>query len=318
VKKHRILVAFIMALVVLVAGPYLVPLPIQPDLAADEVAPPTGRFITVDGFQTYVEEAGPVTADAVILIHGMGGSTFSWRLTLPALADAGYRAVAMDLKGFGLSAKRYEEDYSHGAQADFIAGVMDELDIPAAVLVGHSMGGNVVAHFALRYPERVAKLVLVDAAVALDGEDSRFRLLGALVRIPPFRRAARIAMRVTLNADRVTGMLASAYRSPDAVTAEVAAGYLAPQRVKDWDLALLGILRDSNRQALPAPVSNIAAPVLIIWGEDDTWVPLAHGRRLQAAVGGSELAVIPEAGHLPMEERPAQFEQALLDFIGAG
>jgi pimeloyl-ACP methyl ester carboxylesterase len=316
--KRRILTAFVVAVFVLVAGPYLVPLPAQPDLAAEAIAPPAGRFITVDGFQGYVEEAGPATGEAVILIHGLGGSTFTWRLTLPALAAAGYRAVALDLKGFGLSAKHYKADYSHGAQAAFIAGVMDELDIPAAALVGHSMGGNVVAHFALRYPERVAKLVLVDAAAALDGEDSRFRLLGGLVRIPPVRRAARIAMRLTLTADRVTSILTSAYHSPGAVTPEVAAGYLAPQRVKDWDLALLGILRDSHRQALPGALGDIAAPTLIIWGEDDTWVPLAHGRRLQAALGGAELAVIPEAGHLPMEERPAEFEERLLDFLGDG
>jgi pimeloyl-ACP methyl ester carboxylesterase len=108
---------------------------------------------------TFVQESGPTDGPAVVLVHGFGGSTFNWRYTLPALAEAGYRAVALDLMGFGLSDKSFDQDDSHAAQADFVADVMTALDIQRATLVGHSMGGNVIAHFALKYPERVEGLV---------------------------------------------------------------------------------------------------------------------------------------------------------------
>ncbi len=122
--------------------PYIIPLPAQPDQDSLVLAPSNGRFVSVDGVRTFVERAGPAGAPTVLLIHGFGGSTFSWRETLPALAAAGYDAVALDLKGFGLADKRLEEDYSHAAQADFIAQVMTQLDIEQGVMDGRPQHGG--------------------------------------------------------------------------------------------------------------------------------------------------------------------------------
>jgi pimeloyl-ACP methyl ester carboxylesterase len=99
------------------------------------------------------------------------------------------------------------------------------------------------------------------------------------------------------------------------VTPAVAEGYLRPQQVAGWDLALLGIVRDSGRNRLAAPLDDIAVRTLIVWGEADTWVPLAAGERLRAALPQAEWAVIPGAGHLPMEEQPEVFNERLLAFL---
>jgi pimeloyl-ACP methyl ester carboxylesterase len=109
----------------------------------------------------------------VILLHGFGGSTFSWRLTLPALADAGYSAVALDLRGFGLSDKDGGADHGHAAQARYVAALMDELAIQDAVVVGHSMGGNVAAHLAVHAPPDLRRRLHLSARDHAGARDER-------------------------------------------------------------------------------------------------------------------------------------------------
>jgi pimeloyl-ACP methyl ester carboxylesterase len=318
--KRRILLGLALLAALVLVGPYVIPLPAQPDRAPDDVAPPGGRFLTVAGVRTFVQEAGPAEGPAVVLVHGFGGSTFNWRYTLPALAEAGYHSIALDLKGFGLSDKRFDEDYSHAAQADFVAEVMTALNVQSATLVGHSMGGNVVAHFALKYPQRVDGLVFA-AGMVITGRQGRgpaFGLpasVGPLVAFPPLRRWGQLVLRAVLVPARVTTVLASAYYDSELVTPEVVEGALRPQQVRGWDLALLGLMRDSGRNALPEPVSAITAPTLLAWGANDSWVPLERGQQLRSALPQAQWVVIPRAGHLLMEEQAEAFDTALLDFL---
>jgi pimeloyl-ACP methyl ester carboxylesterase len=302
---------------VAVVAPYVIPLPASPDEPAEAFARPGGRFVTADGTRTWVQDAGRSDDPAVVLLHGFGGSTFSWRLTLPALAEAGYRAVATDLRGFGLSDKDGRADHGHAAQARFVAAVMDQLAIGDAVVVGHSMGGNVAAHLALDAPGRVRGLVLVDAATgpaAAGGGGGP--LAGVLLAIPPIQRWARHAVRTVATPEQVTQTLRSAYLEPDRVaTPEVIEGYLVPQRLPDWDLALLAIVRDGGGNALDDRFSAIDVPTLVVWGEQDDWIPLASGEAIHAALSTSELQVIPNSGHLPFEEQPDSFMAARLPFL---
>lgn len=307
----------------ILVGPYLIPLPAQPDLDPAELAPAAGRFVTVAGTRTFVEEAGPADGPAVVLVHGFGGLTYSWRYTLPVLAAAGYHALALDLRGFGLSDKRLADDFSHAAQADFVADVMTAAGLERAVLVGHSMGGSVIAHFAERHPERVRALVFVDGAVRVAGAGQARggsvvgvpAWLGTLAGFPPFQRWGQLVLRTFVTRARMTDVQRSAYYRQELVTADVIEGYLKVQKIKDWELALLGVLRDSGRNELPQPLTTISAPALVIWGAHDPWIPLADGEALHAALPGSGWVVIPESGHLPMEEAPDAFNAALLDFL---
>jgi pimeloyl-ACP methyl ester carboxylesterase len=116
--------------------------------------------VEVDGVPIHYVEAGQ--GKAVLLIHGLGASTFSFRHTIPELAQR-YRVIALDLKGFGYSA-RPQSDYSLTAQAALVRQVMDRLGVERAAVVGHSMGGAVAMRLALGYPERVSRLVLVASA----------------------------------------------------------------------------------------------------------------------------------------------------------
>jgi pimeloyl-ACP methyl ester carboxylesterase len=226
----------------------------------------------------------------------------------------------MDLKGFGLSDKRFEADYSHAAQASFIAQLMDALGIEHATLVGHSMGGSVALYFAQAYPERVDGLALVSAAVSgpegLSGGPPGLGL-GWLVNFPPVRRLGQFALRQFLTSDRLAATLASAYADPALATPEVLQGYVAVQSLPDWDLALLAITRDGAQNSLAAMPDLGQRPVLLVWGAEDSWVPVAQGELLRAQLDGANLewVLLDGVGHLPMDEQPEAFQAALLGFL---
>lgn len=303
----------VLMLVALIA-PYLIPLPSTPYADTTPLAGPEGRFITVAGTRTYIREAGPTTGPAVVLVHGFGASTFSWRETIPALAEAGFRVLALDLRGFGLSDKIFEADYTHAAQADFVMQVMSAAGLERATLVGHSMGGNVIAHAALRHPQRVDALVFVAGAV-VTGTPPAFAPT-MLLNVPPVRQWARVILTNNLTPDQVAATQRTAYAIQDVVTPAVREGYLNVLQVRDWDLALLGVVRDGANNAVTQPLADITAPVMLMWGEQDSWVPLnPRGQALRQAFPAARWVTYPGVGHLPMEETPAQFNRDLIAFL---
>jgi pimeloyl-ACP methyl ester carboxylesterase len=170
-------------------------------------------------------------------------------------------------------------------------------------------------------PESVTSLVLVDAATGDGRPGGRGGpLAGAapfLLELPPLRRLAQHVIRRVVTPGRLAEILGSAYLDPGTVTPETEAGYLAQIRTPDWDLALLAVVRDGQRSALPRPLSTLDVPVIVIWGAGDPWIPLASGEAIRDAIPGAALAVIPGAGHLPFEEQPDAFMTSLLPFLEA-
>lgn len=302
-------------LLLVMVVPYLLPLPQGDNVDPATLAPPDSQFITIDGFTTLIEQRNEPADTTIILIHGFGGATTNWHETIPALADAGYRVVALDLPGFGLSDKRFDIDYTHPAHADFVAAVMDDLAIEQAVIVGHSMGGSIAAHFAQRHPKKVAGLVFVDGgAFQLQGEGRSTGLAGVL-RFPPARRIAQQIILRTTTFDSYYERFQTAYADPDLLTPALYAANMNGLRIADWELALLGVIRDGTNNGLPEPLATADTPTHLIWGEADTWIRLRVGERWAAELDGASLVTIPDAGHLPMMETPAAFNTVLLDFL---
>jgi len=316
---RRLGIALLVALAAFFVVPFLIPLPEQPDREAEDVAAElglAGALVDAGGTRTWVEEAGPVEGIPVVLIHGFGGWAWSWRATLPALAAAGYRALAVDLANFGLSDKSWDLDTRHAAQADLVAAVMDARGISRATLVGHSMGGNVLAWFAARHADRIDGAVLVDAATGPAASGGGPAFVGSLVRLPNVRRIGQLVLRSQLDEARMADILRSAYADPTRVTTEDVSGYAAPLQTVDWDLGLLAILRDSGDSALDSSIGEVLrVPTVIIWGRDDPWIPLASGEALRDALPDAEWHIIDDAGHLPMEEQPAAFNDVLLAWL---
>jgi pimeloyl-ACP methyl ester carboxylesterase len=316
-RRHRrlaILGYTIAALLILVCGiPYLIPLGnTQPEVSSNDLVGEHGRFLDIDGVHIYVEEQNPDSVQStIVLIHGFGGSTFSWRHNAPFFASQGYRVVSLDMKGFGLSYKDFTSDYSHSAQAELLAEVLTSLNIDRAYLAGHSMGTSVMLHFSHLYPEKVMGLISVDGAVNLDG--GFMRISGAL-NFGLFRRIGEVFLTRYLTKERVGKLLGSASYQ-DIATAEVIDGYYNRLVTGQWAQSLLAMTRDMSKNTIAFPLEDITFPTLVFWGEQDTLVKRIQMDKWVDKIPSAEFHVIPDTGHLLMEEHPELFNNMILAFL---
>lgn len=320
----RVMNRLIQVLLVVALLPFLIDFPTGAEARPEELlatgAAPNAAVVTVDGRRTVIATAGRSSDPALILIHGFGGSTFGWRHVLEPLATRGWHVVAIDLPGFGLAEKDWSGAYDHASHAQFVLAAMDQMNINEAVLAGHSMGGNVVSWIAALAPERVRGLALVDAAIASPAA-SRNGAASTALRIPPLRRAARILIRSAFTEATFGELLSSAFAVKSAATPETIRGYAAASRLPEWDAALLGIIRDSSANSLPLQIAEIVGragapiPTLILWGAEDSWVPLSSGEVLRDALPSATYVVLPGLGHVPFEEDPEEFTRAMQDWL---
>jgi len=233
----------------------------------------------------------------LVLIHGIGGDADEWAFCFDALG-AQHRVIALDLLGFGRSDKPAIE-YSIAVFVEVLDHFLRGLDIARASLVGNSLGGWTAAAFALRFPQRVDKVVLVDTAGVWSGPaDLPFDL-----HVSTLAHMRYVMEHVFYDKSLATDELVDlAYR----------------QHLERGDGStidrLLQNLRD-GRERLDDTIGQLSMPVLVIWGEQDELIPVENGRRIQELVRGSRLEVIPQCGHLPALEKPAEFVQAVLDFM---
>jgi pimeloyl-ACP methyl ester carboxylesterase len=264
-----------------------------------------GSFIDIDGRSIHYVQAGQ--GDSVVLIHGWNGSTFDLRYVIPELAQR-YRVVAIDLLGYGYSARPADGDYSVAGQGELVDRMMDRLGIKRAVVLGHSMGGAIAMWLALHYPERVQRLILVDSATVK--EMSRGRNWGLVLR-PLLPLLAPVLLRKRI----VRRGLRSAVHDPARVTPETLEGHLRLLRMKGHLRAQAKQLSDRRRdEAFDA--GQVRQPTLILWGEHDRWIPLSTGEELARLIPNARLVAIRSAGHLPLEEQPALCNRELLQFLG--
>ncbi len=310
---RRILIVLLIVVVVLSIVPFLIPLRedgIAPQQLVDD---PDGQFITLQGVSVYYEDKGTPDSPVVILVHGLFGSTEVWRYNVDALADAGYRVIAYDRPGFGLSDKTESFNYAMDNQITLLAQLMDALNIESATVVGHSAGGNVAAHFAAKYPQRVKKLVLVDAAVLAGGPPA---FVGAIVAFPPVWRWGRIGLQAYFTRANLESSLGAFYVDPSFLTQADYDSYWRAFQTPNWDVGLLALTRDGGGALLSeSAIRTIDAETLIIWGAQDTVTPLSQGQTLDEWLPQSTLTVIEDVGHQPFEEAAERFNEILIAFL---
>jgi pimeloyl-ACP methyl ester carboxylesterase len=290
--------------------------------ARTEAAPKTGRFVKVPGAELFVQELGPAAGPAVLFIHGFGAWSETWRPTMQALADKGFRAVAVDVPPFGFSALTGEEGYSREEQGRRLLGLLDAMEIRRVTLVGHSYGGRPTVTAVLQAPDRVERLVLVDAALGFEAEASPDRegpgLMQKLLGIGPLRQAILASL---LTNPRMTRTLLNQFvADPSSVNDDLVAIYQRPlvvqgatQNLGDWVKAQVGADDPALREA--ETYKKLTMPALLVWGDRDTITPLWQGQRLAQWLPSSKLAVLPGIGHLPQAESPQAFQAALLEFL---
>ena len=236
------------------------------------------RHIRVGASWVHYKTVG--SGPPLVLVHGLASSTRWWRRNMAALADH-FRVYAVDLSEFG--DRRLRPRFVLRQAAHYLARWMDAVNLEQANLIGHSMGGRIVAELAAEYPARVDRLVLVNAAILPFGHGYLKQSWGMM---RAFQRISLSLFPVLLYDTLHTGVL---------------------------PVLLTG--RELMKTNLEHRLTHIAAPTLIIWGEDDTIVPLALGYRLHQQLPHSQFALIKGAMHVPMWEKPAEFNRLALDFL---
>ncbi|RME86980.1 MAG: alpha/beta fold hydrolase [Anaerolineae bacterium] len=249
----------------------------------------------------YIDPA-PENAPAVVLLHGLGANGESWLLQVPPLTEAGFRPLAPDMPGFGKSP--YDgKGWSVTRCAAETAALLDDLGVDAAHVVGLSMGGVIAQRFALDFPHRVRKLVLVSTFAALRPKSAgewlyfawRFFLVHTL-GLPAQAKAVakRLFPRPEQEAFRQMLIEAVAQADPRAYRA-----------------AMRALWRHDARRALRA----LDIPTLVVTGEEDTTVPPESQRQLAGLIPGARQVVIPGAGHALSVDSPEAFNRELLAFL---
>lgn len=318
-KVLRIFLIFLLiVLLVVLVGPFFVPIPpLQNLVSLDEIKDADSQFIKVNGITVHYKKAGQ-GQPVIILLHGFGASTYSWREVMQPLAKQG-TVIAYDRPAFGLTERPMPGSWSgpspYGtiAQAEMLVGLMDALGIQKAFLVGNSAGGGVSVVAALRYPQRVQGLVLVDAAVYGGGNTNP--LMKLLYQTPQVNHLAPLLVRSISETGNDT--ILRAWHDPSRVTPQIIEGYRKPLRLANWDRALWEFTKASESLGLAERVEELKGPILVVTGDDDRIVPTKSSLRLAQDIPGSQLVVFKACGHVPQEECPDQFLNAVQKFITA-
>jgi pimeloyl-ACP methyl ester carboxylesterase len=317
-KGWKITLIVIAALLVLVlVGPFLVPIPkLDNTFPVQDLADPDSLFIELNNLDLHFKRQGS-GEPAFILLHGFGASTFSWREVMDPLAEVG-TVIAYDRPAFGLTERLLDWEgvnpYSQESNINLLLGLMDAEGIDQAILVGNSAGGTVATAFTLAHPERVLALIQVSAAIYQTRPDSP--VLGWLLGTPQVDHIGPLIAR-RLAGEQGDAFIRSAWFDPSPVDAnpEIIAGYRQPLMAENWDRALWEHTQATGAPGLAERLSEIQVPTLVLSGAQDRIVPVENSLRLAEDIPGAQLVVIENCGHLPQEECPAPFLEAINDFI---
>lgn len=268
----------------------------------------------------WVETLGRPQGDAsetFLLLHGYGGSTFSWRTWVPELAGRGH-VVQVDMKGFGRAPKPDDDRYAPTDLAEAVLDLIVQRDLRRLTVVGHSLGGGVALLTALglmdrRDAQRLHRMVIVAGAAYRQPLPP----FVALARRP---RLAHAAMRWMGPRFVVAQALRAIVFEASDITGDQIRGYAAPMGSENATRALLAAARQivpPDLEAFCARYPSITVPTLLLWGRQDPAVPLWVGERLARALPLATLRVLDRCGHLPAEERPQASLNALRAFLEA-
>lgn len=259
-------------------------------------AQPPSQFLDVDGMQVHVRDEGPRDdPQPIVLLHGTSASLHTWDGWAQSLSGQ-RRVIRFDLPAFGLTGPHPQNDYSIATYVRFVMGVVDKLGVKQFVLAGNSLGGQIAWGTALAQPQRVSKLVLVDAA-GYAFQPTSVPIGFRIARMP----GLRWLMEKVLPRGVVDSSVRNVYGDPAKVTPELVDRY--------YDLTL----RAGNRKALAyrmdqrlsgdeAGIKTLKVPTLILWGAKDRLIPLDNAKRFAADIAGSQLVVFDDLGHVPHEE----------------
>ena len=270
-------------------------------------------YLDLHGDRIAYRDAGH--GHALLLIHGMAGSSDTWRAIIPQLSKK-YRIIAPDLLGHGMSAKP-RGDYSLGAFAVFLRDLLDQLGVDRATVIGQSLGGGIAMQFAHQHRDYCERLVLIGSGGLGPDLSPLLRILsapGAEFVLPV------VAPQPVLNLGNKLGswLTSAGIQAPRAGQMWHAYSSLSDARSRQAFLRTLRSVVDYRGQSVSALNKlhlTAGLPTVLIWGDHDRIIPVAHAYAAHDALEGSRLEVLEGIGHFPHVEAPAAVADILENFI---
>ncbi|HEY7247595.1 MAG TPA: alpha/beta hydrolase [Xanthobacteraceae bacterium] len=288
-----------------------------PELTVEELRGRWGNapsvFLDVAGKKVHLRDEGPRNDPTpLVLLHGTGHSLHTWDGWVAALKGA-RRVIRFDLAGCGLTGPAADDRYSIDDDVRLVVAILDRLGIDRCVLGGNSLGGLIAWRTALEHPERVEKLILVDA----DG----YRI--APKSVPLAFRFARLPMSYwlishTLPRGLVEQTLRNVYGDPTKVTAEaMLRSRELTRREGNRRAFVLRARQEPQLGDLSHRIAELKMPTLIIWGGRDRLIPRESAQRFHRDIAGSALVMFEDLGHMPQEEDPGRTAEAVQRFLAS-
>jgi pimeloyl-ACP methyl ester carboxylesterase len=273
-------------------------------------APPPSDFIDVKGQLVHLRDVGPRNyPEPLVLVHGTSASLHTWEGWIKAIGP-GRRIISFDLPGSGLTGPNATGDYRGDTYARFVLDLMDQLKVQRFVIAGNSLGGEVAWRTALMAPQRVAKLILVDA-VGPDFKSDSVPIGFMLARVPGLRRIVDWVLPRAM----VESSVRNVYGDPSRVDAALVDRYYQLALREGNRRALIQRFRQNQRGQDAGRIRELKLPTLILWGGRDRLVPVAVAQQFQQDIAGSQLVVFDELGHVPQEEDPARSVAPVKTFL---
>lgn len=306
-KKKYFFYAVLIVLILLIKGAVYADISVE-DLKK-EYANEYSKFIEINGLQVHYRDEGK--GFPIVLLHGTASSLHTWDDWAKELTK-NYRVIRMDLPAFGITGPNKNADYSITAYTTFLHQFLMKINVDRFYLAGNSLGGNIAWNYAAEHPEKIKKLILVDASGLPTNKPqpaifklAKTPILSSLfLYVTPKFFIKKNMKEVYGDENKITNALITRYHKM--------------------------ALRVGNRQAfidraktdfkLGAKVNldkfkSIKTPTLLIWGAKDSWIPLNNGKRMNLLLVNSKLVVLENAGHVPMEENPAESLGILKSFL---
>ena len=304
-----------------VVVPLLIPFKSSGTMSNAQAAGPTAEFAQVGELKIHLvreafsgQEATKNEAPVIILMHGFGASTFSWRDVMKPLAKAG-DVIAYDRPAFGFSDRPVawtgENPYGFAGNMEILKSLINQYaKNREVILVGHSAGGLLAGEFARTNPDLVQKLVLVAPAVLSTGAAS---WLTNLKIIPQIDALGPVLVQEIASSGNA--LLEESYFDKAQLTTAVSEGYRAPLKIIGWEKAFWEFTNAPRENKFLENINSLSQPTLLITGEFDTVVATADTKKLSGLIPNNKLVIITKTAHLPHEENSKLFSQEVLSWL---
>jgi len=233
---------------------------------------------------------------AVLVLHGWGGSSDSWRKVQEILSEKGYNILTPDLPGFGKSVTP-RAPWGINDYTDFVSSFIKETKLDNFSLLGHSFGGRIAIRFSSLYPEKINKLILCDSAGIKPTPDFKTKTIFRLAKIGNAIFTSKILERMKDSARNIFYIIT---------------------RNRDYARAR-GVMRETIKKVLEEDLlpdlDKVSTKTLIVWGENDRIVPMKYGNIIKENIKDSEIVLIPKVGHSPHLEVPEKLSEIILKFL---